>query len=298
MVDRSMKGVFPILSTPTNRKGQTVLEDLKKQVEWMIENGVHGVGIAIASEIYKYSEEERDEILKTVVEQSNGRIKVVMNTGAESSNLAIHYSKRAIDLGADALMIRPASFIPTPANDQINYFVDIAENVTVPIFLQDQGTAPVTPSMAIECAKRHENLCYIKVETPPTIPRMKEISEAKSKSDIIVFGGAGGAFCVEEFKRGSVGTMPGSTMPDVWVEIWKSFSSGDVQEAQALQDKFTPIIKILAQTQGLAPWIYKYVMVKRGVFDSNSGYVRGPSLKPDDLHLREIDKVLENLELV
>ena len=62
MLDRSMKGVFPILSTPTNRKGQTVLEDLKKQVEWMIENGVHGVGIAIASEIYKYSEEERDEI--------------------------------------------------------------------------------------------------------------------------------------------------------------------------------------------------------------------------------------------
>ena len=103
---------------------------------------------------------------------------------------------------------------------------------------------------------------------------------------------------MEEFKRGSVGTMPGSTMPDVWVEIWKTFSSGDVQEAQALQDKFTPIIKILAQTQGLAPWIYKYVMVKRGVFDSNSGYVRGPSLKPDDLHLREIDKVLENLELV
>ena len=84
MVDRSMKGVFPILSTPTNRKGQTVLEDLKKQVEWMIENGVHGVGIAIASEIYKYSEKDRDEILKTVVDQSNGRIKVVMNTGAES----------------------------------------------------------------------------------------------------------------------------------------------------------------------------------------------------------------------
>ena len=129
MVDRSMKGVFPILSTPTNRKGQTVLDDLKKQVEWMIENGVHGVGIAIASEIYKYSEEERDEILKTVVEQSNGRIKVVMNTGAESSNLAIHYSKRAIDLGADALMIRPASFIPTPANDQINYFVNIIPSI-------------------------------------------------------------------------------------------------------------------------------------------------------------------------
>ena len=298
MVDRSMKGVFPILSTPTNRKGQTVLDDLKKQVEWMIESGVDGVGIAMASEIFKYSESERDEILKTVVEQANGRVRVVMNSGAESSNLAIYYSKRAMDLGADALMIRPASVFPTTALEQINYFVDIAENVTVPIFLQDQGTAPVTPNMAIECAKRHENLCYIKVETPPTIPRMTEIHESNLNADLIVFGGAGGAFCVEEFKRGSVGTMPGSTMPDIWVEIWEKYSNGYIQEAQTIEDKLTPIIKILAQTEGLAPWIYKYIMIKRGIFDSDSGYVRGPALKPDDLHLREIDKMLEDLELI
>ena len=41
MPDRTMKGVYPILSAPINEKGQLVFEDLEKQVEWCIEKGVH-----------------------------------------------------------------------------------------------------------------------------------------------------------------------------------------------------------------------------------------------------------------
>ena len=80
MPDRSMKGVYPILSAPINSKGQLVIEDLENQVEWMIEKGVHGIGIAVATEIYKFTEEERDLLLSTVVRVTNGRVKIVMNT--------------------------------------------------------------------------------------------------------------------------------------------------------------------------------------------------------------------------
>ncbi len=219
MPDRSMKGVYPILSAPINEKGQLVVEDLERQVEWIIGKGVHGVGIAVATEIYKFTEEERDLILSTVVRVNDGRVKVVMNTGAEGTDQAIFLSKRAEELGADALMIRPTSFIPVPTSENIDYFVQIAESVSLPIFLQDQGTAVVPPAMAVECAKRHENLCYIKVETPPTIPRMGETQKLAEGSGLILFGGAGGAFAIEEFRRGSVGTMPGSTLPDMFVRV-------------------------------------------------------------------------------
>ena len=43
MPDRSMKGVYPILSAPINEKGQLVMDDLENQVEWMIGKGVHGL---------------------------------------------------------------------------------------------------------------------------------------------------------------------------------------------------------------------------------------------------------------
>ena len=295
---KSFQGIFPILSTPSDKNGNIVFEDLRKQVEWMINNGVNGVGIAIASEIYKYSEKERDEIFSTVVDQVNGRVIVVMNTGGESTDLSIHYSKKAIELGADALMIRPATFIPTTFQENINYFTEISKTVKCPIFMQDQSSAQISPTLAIECAKRSDNLCYIKVETPPTIPRIMELVSLRANENIKIFGGAGGAYCVEEFSRGSIGTMPGSTMPDVWVKIWNNFISGEVEEAYKIQNRFSPLIKILSQTLGLSAFIYKYIMIRRGIFSEDSGYVRGPSLRPDNLHLKEIDMLLEELELI
>jgi dihydrodipicolinate synthase/N-acetylneuraminate lyase len=298
MPDRTMKGVYPILSAPINEKGQLVFEDLEKQVEWCIEKGVHGLGIAVATEIYKFTEAERDEILRTVVKVANGRVKIVMNTGAESTDMAIYYSKRAEELGADALMIRPTSFIPMPASENIEYFGRIAESVSLPIFLQDQGTAQVPPGVAVQCAKRHENLCYIKVETPPTIPRMGETQELAKGTGLILFGGAGGAFAVEEFKRGSVGTMPGSTLPDMFARVWDSYQAGDEEAAQAEMRRHSPLINILAQGQGFANWVYKHIMVRRGVFSPGSDFARHPALKPDAEHYKEIDRLLESLDLV
>lgn len=298
MPDRSMKGVYPILAAPINEKGQLVMDDLENQVEWMISKGVHGLGIAVATEIYKFSETERDLILRTVVRVANGRVKVVMNTGGEGTDIAIALSKRAEELGADALMIRPTSFIPVAASENIEYFGKIAESISLPIFLQDQNTAPVPPAMAVACAERHENLCYIKVETPPTIPRMGETQQLAEGTGLVLFGGAGGAFAVEEFKRGSVGTMPGSTLPDMFVRVWDAFQVGDEDTANDEMRRHAALFGMLAQGQGFANWIYKHIMVRRGIFSPGSDFARHPALKPDAEHYKEIDRLLESLDLI
>ena len=298
MPDRSINGVYPILSAPINEKGQLVMDDLENQVEWMIGKGVHGLGIAVATEIYKFTEAERDLILSTVVRIANGRVKIVMNTGGEGTDVAIAYSKRAEELGADALMIRPTSFIPVAASENIEYFGKIAESVSLPIFLQDQNTAPVPPAMAVACAKRHENLCYIKVETPPTIPRMGETQKLAKGTGLVLFGGAGGTFAVEEFKRGSVGTMPGSTLPDMFVRVWDAFQAGDEYTANAEMRRHASLFGMLAQGQGFANWIYKHIMVRRGIFSPGSDFARHPALKPDAEHYKEVDSLLESLDLI
>ena len=299
MPDLTMRGVYPILSTPFDEHGNIAFDDLENQVEWIIQQGVHGVGIAMASEVFKFTESERDAVLKSVVDTAKGRVKVVMNTGAEGTDATIYYSKRAEELGADALMIRPTSYIPTTASEHIEYFVQIAESVGIPIFMQDQSTAQVPPGMAVACARRHENLCYIKVETPPTIPRMADAQDlTNDDTNLILFGGMGGAFLIEELRRGSVGTMPGSTLPDKFVEVWDLWEAGDESGALDAFDKYASIIRTLAQGQGLANWIYKHIMWRRGVFSKEGIYARGPSLKPDATHLKEIDELLDRVGLL
>ena len=59
-----------------------------------------------------------------------------------------------------------------------------------------------------------------------------------------------------------------------------------------------PLIQVLAQAQGLAGWIYKYIMVKRGVFSPGSEFARHPALTPDAQQYKEIDQILEELGLL
>ncbi len=161
MTDRTMHGIFPILATPFDAAGRVNVEDVESEVEWLIENGVSGIGIAIASEIYKLDGDDRDLLLTTVVRQAAGRVKIVMNTGADGTDVGIARARRARDLGADALMVWPPSFIPVPAEEVVEYFRRIAESVGIPIFQQDQAGAPIPPALAVRLARAHENLCYV-----------------------------------------------------------------------------------------------------------------------------------------
>lgn len=300
MVDRSISGIIPILATPFDEQGQIDFEDLEREVEWMVNVGVGGVGIAVASEIYKLTDTERDEVLSSVVKQVNGRVPVVMNTGAMGTDVTVHYSKRAEDLGANALMIRPPSFIAMPAGQVIEFFARVAASVTLPIFQQDQATAQVTPSMAVEIAGRHENLCYIKVETAPTVPRMAQTAALRDAAsgtggELILFGGAGGTFLFEEVRRGSVGSMPGSTLPDVFVELWDLWHEGNEKRAEAEFRRYGALLRTLKQPQGLDNWIYKEILVRRGIF--KTAMARHPAVKPDQLQIYEIEQMLDELEL-
>ncbi len=297
MPDRTMKGVYPILSLPCDAQGRIDYEDLAQQTEWFNKCGVHGIGIAMATEVYKLTEAERDKVLQTVVKANRGRAKVVMNSGAEGTDIATTWSKRAEELGANALMIRPPTYVATTADQNVEYFVRIARAVKIPIFLQDQSTAPVSPPMAVRCARAHENLCYIKVETPPTTPRMAEANALKGDSGLVLFGGAGGAFVLEEYRRGSVGTMPGSTLPDMFVRTWDLWQAGKKKQAEAEFHRHAALIRTLGQGLGLSGPIYKHIMWRRGVFKKTSVYARHPALPATKEDLKEVDQLLEELDL-
>ena len=193
MVDRGMRGVYPILAMPFDEQARIDVEDLQREVEFAIDAGVHGLGIAMASEIFKLSEAERDLATTTVVEQVRGRVKVVVNTGAPGTDLAVQYSRRAQELGADAVMVIPPTAIPTTSAQVREYYRRISDAIDVPIFIQDIDSAPVPPPLAVQIARESEKACYAKVETPPTPPRVTE-AKALGGDDLIVFGGAAATF--------------------------------------------------------------------------------------------------------
>ena len=114
--------------------------------------------------------------------------------------------------GANGLMIRPPSFIKTSPFLHEEFYFKIANSVNIPIFMQDQNDASISGEQALKISDLHENLSYIKLESMPTIPKFDFCNNNSSREKLILFGGGGGLFFLEELRRGSSGTMPGSTL--------------------------------------------------------------------------------------
>ncbi len=288
----TMRGVFPILITPFDEESRVDEASLRSLVEFNVKAGVHGIGVALGSEVYKLSEAERALVTRVVVDQVHGRLPVVINTGAAGTDLAVLYSQTAQDNGADALMIMPPAFTPASPTEVREYFRAISDAVRVPIFLQDTTSAPIPGGLARQIAQESEHVRYIKVESLPTPAKVVDVV-AQAGDVLTIFGGAGGNYFIEEMRRGSVGTMPFCSQPEAFVEVWNRYWAGDEKGARATFDRFiAPINRIWAGATGSYYQVNKELLRQRGVI--RTAVVRRPAGPPlDDLTRRELQAVID-----
>jgi 4-hydroxy-tetrahydrodipicolinate synthase len=288
-----MRGVFPILVTPFDEQGRIDEPSLRRLVDFNLAAGVHGLGIALGSEIFKLAEAERDHVIAIVVDQVGGRVPVVVNSGAAGTDLAIFYSQTAQRLGADALMIMPPAFLPASPDEVRQYFRAISAAVTIPIFIQDTPSAPVGPGPARQIAEECRHVRYIKVESMPITTRVADMA-AQAGEHLAVFGGAGGGYFIEELRRGSQGTMPFCSQPEAFVGVWNLAQRGDEHAARELFDRtIAPINRIAAQGASIYYYVHKELLRRRGVIASAT--VRGPAPPVDELTRRELAALIDEL---
>jgi 4-hydroxy-tetrahydrodipicolinate synthase len=293
MSAETMQGIVPILVTPFAPDGAIDAESLRNVVDFNLSAGVHGVGIALASEVFKLSEAERDEVTSIVVDQVNGRVPVVINTGAPGTDLSIHYSQRAQELGADALMVLPPSFMPATHGEVVAFYQAISAAVTIPIFMQDHPTASVSAAAAQEVADSCEWVHYIKVESEPITAKIVEMKRALGDR-LTIFGGAGGGYFIEELRRGSTGTMPFCSQPETFVQIWDLHQAGDDAGAMALFNRMlVPVARLVGQSTGIYYYIHKTLLHHRGIIESAT--VRAPAPPVEAQTAKEAQALFEQL---
>jgi dihydrodipicolinate synthase/N-acetylneuraminate lyase len=293
MTTATMRGVFPILVMPFDERGQIDEDSLRSLVEFNVGAGVHGLGVALGSEIFKLSEAERDHVTRIVVDQVRGRVPVVINTGAAGTDLAVHYSRAAEQNGADALMIIPPSFMPAGPGEVREYYRAISDAVGIPIFIQDTPAAPVAAGLARQLAEECRHVRYIKVETLPITSRVADMV-ATAGEQLVVFGGAGGGYFIEELRRGSQGTMPFCSQPEAFVGVWNLCQGGDERAARELFDRMiAPINRIAAQGAGIFYHVHKELLRRRGII--RTAKVRSPAPPVDELTERELQQAIDEL---
>lgn len=288
----ALHGVIPIVATPFDEHGRLDPESLRRLVDYNISGGVHGLGIALGSEIYKLTESERTTVVTTVIDQAHGRIPIVVNTGAPANELAVNFSRQAQELGAAAIMVAPpgAGFSP---NELLDYYGAINSAVSIPIMIQDTASTPVPAPLIKRICDAYEWVQYAKIESNP-VPQQVLAAVQIAGTSTTILGGAAGTGFIEELRRGSIGTMPWPSQPAAFVQVWNAWQAGDRSGARAFFEAgIAPLLRLPVQTLGGGHRLHKEVLFRMGIIAS--AYVRGPVDELDPITMSELDEVCAQL---
>lgn len=289
-----LHGVVPILVTPFDEAGRLDVESLRRLVAFNIDAGVHGLGIALGSEVYKLADDERATVVATVVDEARGRVPVVMNTGALATDIAVRHSRSAEAAGVAAVMCAGPG--PGIAAGEIrHYFRAIADAVRIPIIVQDTAANHLPAPLLRAIGDEAEGARYAKVESSPPARRVYDAVQACGDR-VAIFGGAGGGAFLQELRRGSIGTMPWPSTPRAFVEVWDRWQAGDRAGAQRLFDeRLLPIGRIEMPGLSGGQMLHKELLRRQGIIAS--AQVRRPGDEFDPITWEEVAEVCDRLGL-
>ena len=171
--------------------------------------------------------------------------------------------------------------------DEIVRHVD--GRVPVIVGIGATGTAQVAmpPPLLARMAREIEHVEYVKVEAPPTAPKISRTMESANGA-LTLFGGLNGQFMIEECQRGSQGIMPASDMAAVYVAIWDALQNGDLAAAWDAFRRALPLIRYELQP-GLGVSAIKHNLVSERVI--RSAFVRHPGRSLDAAGKRELEQL-------
>lgn len=136
MKNLELKGIIPPIITPMYEDETINTEELRRQVDRMIEGGVHALfPFGTNGEGYILNAKEKQLVLETVIDQCNGRVPVYAGTGCISTKETIEQSRMAQAAGADVLSIITPSFAAASQEELYVHYKTIAEAVDMPIVL-------------------------------------------------------------------------------------------------------------------------------------------------------------------
>ena len=261
-----LRGIYNILATPFNSKGGIDNWSLRNLVEFQMDCGVAGLTIlGVLGEAAKLTVEERATVLKEVVSVTRGRIPVVVGASHSDDAICLEICRNAEREGAAGVMVAPPDHYAGQDELQlVDYYAKLANGLEIPIVVQDFPPVNgvfMTAATIGNIASEIPSARYLKLEDPPLMRKIVEILDINP--DVVIFGGLGGMFLLEELRSGAAGTMTGFAFSEILIAVERSYREGNYELAESIFDKYLPLIRYENQPL-INLTLRKYILYLRG----------------------------------
>ena len=243
------EGVYPALITPFEDTADAGLDlpGLRANIEYLIENGVHGVvPCGSTGESATLTFEEHEIVIGETIDAVNGRVPVVAGTGSNNTAEALRFTKSAHDQGADAVLVLSPYYNKPNHSGLVKHYTKIAD-VGVPVIVYNVPSRTgqnLSADLITELAA-HPNIVGVK-EASGDITQISAIIEATRDEEFSVFSGDD-AMTLPVLALGGAGviTVTANVEPARFVALYERFRAGDYAGAQDMHYELSPLMRAL-----------------------------------------------------
>lgn len=236
---KEIKGIIAPILTPMDEQENVNTTELRRQVDRLIDAGIHGIfAFGTNGEGYILSEAEKELVLQTVIEQTAGRVPVYAGSGCVSTRDTIRMSRRAKDMGADVLSIITPWFAAASWEELVEHYTAVAKAVDMPIVLYNipARTGNALQPATVERLSAVENIVGAKDSSGNFDNMLQYIERTKDRSFAVLSGND--SLILWNLLAGGTGGIAGcaNVFPKNMVEIYEAFQRGDLERARICQD--------------------------------------------------------------
>lgn len=288
-------GVTTALITPFLADGSVDYDGLRRNVRFQIENGVRGlVPLGTTGETPTLDETEKEKIVRLVVEEVQAVGKqtgVMVGIGTNSTHKTIENAKKALDWGADALLVVTPYYNKPTQEGIAAHFAAVGAATDLPIVVYNiKGrTGTNIETRTLKRIAEENNVLAVKeasgdihqmADVLAEIPTIQVYSGDDSMTfPLICLGGHG------------VISVVSNLFPALVVEMVEQALAGNVQAARKLHFDLLPIFKAAFIESNPGP--IKYAMNKNGLA---AGSLRLPLVEVTASSKAVLDSVLAKYE--
>ena len=275
--DFSVRGVITALVTPFDAQGNLNETSLARLVEFQIRAGVHGLSpCGTTGETTLLTFEERQRIAEIVVRVAQGRVPVLVQTGAASTAATIALTRHAQKIGASAATVVTPWYFRLSDDALIQHYVRVAGSVPdFPIYLYNlpQLTGNnLAPTVVHAIAERCPNVVGLK-DSCGILAQIIDAAGARDGKFNVAIGSDGLLLSAAVAGIGAGISGNANAVPELFVEFYDAFWRGDLMAAQAAQARIQHARRTLKDGGDLS--LFKAVLTYRGI---PAGGVRAPLL--------------------
>ncbi len=284
-----LKGIVTVLNTPFTKYNIIDHKALKQNVNEALKAGVAGFLVpAMASEVYKLSENERLKMIETVLEAVGDQVPVIAGAGETDLLKSKKILGAYIDIGCENVLFQ----IPFKNEEQFkNHFMELASLDPKMIMLQDWDASGygLEDELIYDLFENVEAFRCLKIETVPAGVKYSRILKLTS-GKLNISGGWAVSQMIEGLQRGVHAFMP-TGMHYIYTSIYRLFEKGEMEKAEVLFHKILPILAFSNQHLDISIHFFKRLLFRQGIYPTPN--VREPILPFDKLHQEIADKHID-----